>query len=35
MVIDRKGALMSLLALLLFFQGCQKETTMPQTVTGE
>lgn len=35
MVIGRKGALLSLLAVLLIFQGCQKETTMPRSVTEE
>lgn len=35
MIIGRKGALISLVTLLLLFQGCQKETTMSKTITGE
>jgi hypothetical protein len=35
MVIGRKGAITSLLTVLLLFQGCQKETTMSKNVTGE
>ena len=35
MVIGRKGPLISLLTVLLVFQGCQKETPMSKTITGE
>jgi len=35
MVIGRKGALVSLLTVLLLFQGCQKESTMSKPITGE
>jgi hypothetical protein len=35
MLVGRKDAFIPLLALLLLIQGCQKETTMSNTITGE